>query len=410
MEFASLIKKYDESIISKLSLNWHQRKVFSQLKNCRTAALGGHLYVCENCGETMILYNSCRNRNCPVCQGNKRNQWIEKQCADLLNISYSHVIFTIPDVLNNLFLAYPKQLNNILFRCSWQTLKVFFRDEKFLGGKGGMTSILHTWGQTLALHPHAHCIVPAAGLDDNGNFIIGKTKNKFLFPVKALSKVFRAKFVAELTKLEKEGILQIPKITRCLMFRKNWVVFSSPTSRKSQTIVNYLGRYTYRAAIAESRIISDENGKISFSYKNYKTQQSNQIMKLSAEEFFRRYAMHIFPYGFVRIRHYGVMSNSCKKQFVEKGTAAVGLSQNDSIDKTELNDKSSDNQLISSSTKSLIIVCPKCKKGLLRELCPTPRICTETAILAVNSQSGEIIYRSRDGPYDDNAIVLIVEI
>jgi len=404
MEFRNLLVKYQQEI-STLNLSTHQRKVLTELEKCRTSALGGHFYVCESCGEKMVLYNSCRNRNCPVCQGNKRKQWVEKQSMNLLNIPYSHIIFTVPDSLNGLFLKEHRILNTILFQSSWQTLKIFFKDNRFLGANGGATSILHTWGQTMSLHPHVHCIVPLAGLDDSGNFVVNRKKTKYVFPVKALSVVFRAKFAAQLTALEKEGRIKISANVRKLMFHKKWVVFSSPSSQKAQTIVNYLGRYTYRTAIAQSRIIGVENNEVAFRYKNYKTKNYNQIMKLPVKEFLRRYAMHIFPYRFVRIRHYGVMNNRNKKKFTEIGIKAVGLSTKIG-QTTNLEEQPEFDELEKTNKAKIRIICPKCKKGFLRELCPVPIFDIKRNLVIVEIETGEIVYQIRAGPINSEDFVL----
>ena len=404
MEISKLLSKY-ESVIGKLLLSEHQRQVLSDIKNCRTGHFGAHLYICQKCGTTHLLNNSCRNRNCPVCQGNKRRKWVEKQCSDLLNIPYYHVVFTVPEILNPLFLFRPKILYSILFSSVWQTIKIFFKDEKFFGGKGGMLSVLHTWGQTLVLHPHLHCIIPGAGIDKNGNFAIIKGKDKYLFPVKALGKVFRAKFAAELTRQAKIHTFVIPQGIRCLMFTKNWVVFCKRPFANPQAVVAYLGRYTYRSAISESRILSENEGTITFSYKDYRNNGVKATMDLPVGEFFRRYALHILPKKFIKIRHYGILSNSSRKAFVVKGALSVGKFENKPA---TISNETGDTQNISEIAGSKQIRCPACKTGTLTKIASINYLDYSREFQIINENTGEILlHHSRAGPQGDLVTLLV---
>ena len=404
MEISKLLSKY-ESVVEKLHLTAHQRQVLSDIKNCRTGHFGAHLYFCPNCGKTHLLNNSCRNRNCPVCQGNKRRKWVEKQCSDLLNMPYYHVVFTVPEILNPLFLFQPKILYSVLFTSVWQTIKMFFKDEKFFGGKGGMLSVLHTWGQTLVLHPHLHCIIPGAGIDKNGNFAIIKGKDKYLFPVKALGKVFRAKFAAELTSEAKINGFDIPPAIRCFMFTKNWVVFCKRPFGNPKAVVAYLGRYTYRSAISENRIISEKDGIITFSYKDYRNKEVRANMDLPVGEFFRRYALHILPKKFIKIRHYGILSNSSRKAFVEKGALIVGKFENKPVitpDETGVTENPSE-YVVSNQIR-----CPACKTGILIKIASINSLQYFRGFQGINENTGEILlHHSRAGPEEDLVILLV---
>ncbi len=286
-----------------------QLKVMSAIESCRTVALGGHVLRCEDCSHIDIAYNSCRNRHCPKCQGNEREKWIQAREEELLPVPYFHVVFTLPDTLNQLCLYKDKEVYNILFQSAWSVLNTFGHGHKWLGAQTGMIAILHTWGQTLSLHPHLHCIVPGGGLTKQGKWRTAKTNGKYLFPVKAMSKVFRGKFIALLKeRLPKEMHTELVNE----LYKNNWVVFAKRPFKEPESVIEYLGRYTHKIAISNHRIKNIEDGKVSFSYKDYKQAAVKKEMTLDASEFIRRFAMHILPKGFVRIRHYGVLSSTSK--------------------------------------------------------------------------------------------------
>jgi hypothetical protein len=267
--------------------------------------LGGHVDACTKCGTLRVSYNSCRNRHCPKCQGSKREEWIQARNSELLPVPYFHVVFTLPEELNALSLRHPKEVYGILFKSVWETLRQFGANEHVTTG---MISVLHTWGQTLSFHPHLHCIVPGGGIDKNGKWKNIRTDGKFLFPVKALSKVFRAKYVAH---LRKTGIATQADINP--LFSKRWVVYAKRPFAHPSHVVEYLGRYTHKVAISNNRIISYQNNKVCFSYKDYRHGGVKKEMELEDTEFIRRFAQHILSSGFVRIRHYGILSSTAKK-------------------------------------------------------------------------------------------------
>lgn len=310
VELADVIKSvWDKPEVGEVKVNPWQLRTLRAIRDCRTSALGGHIDGCSSCGHLQISYNSCRNRHCPKCQGEKREEWINKRSGELLPVKYFHVVFTLPDSINQLALHSPKEIYDLLFKCAWQSIEDFSKDQKWVGGKMGMIGVLHTWGQNLSLHPHLHCIVPGIGIDKNGNFRKLKPNSKILFPVKAMSKVFRGKFCHELKK-------QFPEEYKPLadaLYKQSWVVFAKEPFGGPEQVIEYLGRYTHKIAISNSRILSLQNGKVRFRYKDYRDESKNKVMELEAGEIVRRFAQHILPKGFVRIRHYGILSSTWKR-------------------------------------------------------------------------------------------------
>lgn len=304
-----------EGKIDYKSLNPKQKKVVKDIKECKTGILGMNKDVCECCGHTEIHYNSCKNVNCPNCQAYDREVWIHKESRFTLNVNYFHVVFTIPSELNTLVLIDPKLLYNILFETSSKTLKELSADKKYLGAKIGFTSVLHTWGQNVSLHPHIHCIIPGGGMDSLGRW--KPSKKKFFLPVKVLSEVFRGKFLEQLkksfdtSKLDNKNQLQ-EIIDVC--YEKQWVVYTKKPMKSAKHVIRYLGRYTHRIAISNARIIKYEDNKVTFKFKDYKDNNKLKDMTLDDTEFFRRFMLHILPKGFMKIRHYGFLGNKNKEE------------------------------------------------------------------------------------------------
>lgn len=317
----------------------HQQKTLRALSMCRTAALGGHIDACNECGHISISYNSCRNRHCPKCQGHKREEWIGNREADLLPCTYYHVVFTLPEELNALAIHKPGEVYDMLFKAAWATLNQFGRTE---GIQMGMIGVLHTWGQTLSLHPHLHCMVPGGGMDAHGKWKKQLRSNKYLFPVKALGKVFRAKFISALRSqsLSDQSLYDT-------LFRKDWVVYAKRPFGGPEQVIEYLGRYTHKVAISNHRIIAVDNTATIFSYKDYRDGGKTKQMQLGNEEFVRRFSMHILPKRFVRIRHYGILSSSWKRGKLQ------GLQRQLKVERPE------------SNHKTMLRKCPCCKTGRL---------------------------------------------
>jgi len=310
-EVADILRKCWLRVQAQAGINSWQLRTLGAIMRCRTAAMGGHTNACSDCGLLRISYNSCRNRHCPKCQGKQREQWLGKREAELLPVPYFHVVFTLPDLLNPVCLYQPKAVYDTLFEAAWETLLVFAQDKKHLGAKPGMIAVLHTWGQTLSLHPHLHCIVPAGGLSKAGYWKKAKTQGKFLFPVKAMSKVFRAKYIEKL-KLR----ITLDKQLVNALFKKPWVVFAKRPFGSPQVVLEYLGRYTHKIAISNHRLTAIDDDTVSFSYKDYRQGAKKQLMTLPEMEFIRRFAQHILPRGLVRIRHYGILSGTGKTKAI----------------------------------------------------------------------------------------------
>jgi len=336
--------------LSHLSFtSWHLRTLHA-LRKCRTLELGGHIDKCNCCNNIHISYNSCRNRHCPQCQGHKREEWIAAREKEILPVPYFHVVFTLPHELNPTVLKHPSVIYKFLFKAAWDTLNTFGKKE--LQAQIGMIAVLHTWGQNLSLHPHLHCIVPAGGAITSGKWKHAKFKRKFLFPVKALSKMFRAKFVHLLRK----SPLKIDQSLYDILFSKKWVIYAKKPFGKPQHVIEYLGRYSHKVAISNHRILEVNKFKniVKFSAKNYRNGGKNTIIQLSTIDFIRRFQLHILPKGFTRMRHYGCLSSSWKKDKLPKIQAQLSGS---TFIVSQLNKPQ--------KLSSLLRKCPKCKKGTL---------------------------------------------
>jgi hypothetical protein len=341
-EVADVINKWWHKVEGS-SLNKWQIRTICALKDCRTVSLGGHVDGCNSCGHIQISYNSCRNRHCPKCQGHKRQQWIEARETELLPVPYFHVVFTLPDILNSLALYKPKIVYDTLFEAAWKTIEAFTSK----GNKAGMISILHTWGQNLSLHPHIHCIIPGGFVDRYGAWKLSKTKGKFLYPVKAMSKVYRAKYVA----LLRASDIEVEQATYDAIFKKEWVVYAKRPFGSPKSVVEYLGRYTHKIAISNHRILNVADDIVTISYKDYRSGGQQKTMTISHCEFIRRFVQHILPKRFVRIRHYGILSSTWKrsKLFILQASLA----------------KEHKTQPFAKSKSTLLKRCPCCKTGQL---------------------------------------------
>jgi len=307
-ELATIIHRYQQSFLQLHPQSYQRLRTLDAIARCRTASLGGHSCQCNNCGSVKYFYNSCRNRHCPKCQAVNRERWIMQREAELLPVAYYHIVFTLPHELNDLAKSHSKQLYNALFYAGWNTIKTLSKDPKYIGAKTGMVAILHTWGQQLWLHPHLHCIVPGGGITTKGKWKHAKNKGKYLFPQKAMAKMYRAKFVAH---LRGSGVV-IPQSVGKAIFSKEWIVYANQPFGSPKTVVEYLGRYTHKIAISNHRLIDIENNQVRFKYKDYKKGAKKFIAVLSATEFLRRFCLHILPKGFIRMRHYGILASKNK--------------------------------------------------------------------------------------------------
>jgi hypothetical protein len=311
-ELAQVIDRFGSSFVQTHSPNTYVQRIVRAIQHCRTSVLGGHKDRCDECGHIRISYNSCRNRHCPKCQNTHREAWIENRKNDLLPVPYFHVVFTVPDTLNRLFLFNPTGMYKLLFKSAWQTIEQFSWTN--LHFQTAMISILHTWGQNLSLHPHLHCIVPGGGLDVKGNWKTVKISSNgkaFLFPVENLSGVFRGKFIHELQKMHHQEKSFIRDL-----YKTKWVVYAKEPFGGPDQVVEYLGRYTHKTAISNHRILSIDDTGVRFKYRDYRDNQQKQ-MTLSGTEFLRRFCQHILPRGFVRIRHFGLLAAKNRPQLRE---------------------------------------------------------------------------------------------
>ena len=307
-EVADVINSHWQEVVCASHFNGWQLRTLDALRRCRTASLGGHVDLCTSCGHIRISYNSCRNRHCPKCQQIQRERWIQAREAELLPATYFHVVFTLPEALNKLCLYEPSKIYKLLFDTAWSVIKDFAQDEKHLGAEAGMISILHSWGQNLSLHPHLHCIVPGGGLTKAGFWKYARSNGKFLFPVKAMSQVFRARFVAALRSLFKG----LEPVFFNDLFSKPWVVYAKRPFGGPKQVIEYIGRYTHKIAISNHRLVMVNHEGVTFKYKDYRDQAKQKLMTLKPAQFIRRFALHILPRGFMRIRHYGILSSSRK--------------------------------------------------------------------------------------------------
>jgi predicted Zn-ribbon and HTH transcriptional regulator len=333
VELADIFRAYGESYRRNHPLPVSHLKVIEAVERCRTAALGGHLEQCNTCGYERPAYNSCRNRHCPKCQSLAKVKWLDKQKSELLPTGYFHLVFTLPHELNPLILVNKKPLINILFQSVWQTLAQFA--QRGLGGTPGITTVLHTWDQSLLDHFHLHCLVPAGVLSFDRNRWVS-ARQDFLFPVKALSVVFRGKFLDLLQKSFDQNKLlfvgQIVPLAEADAFnglmnglrKKPWVVYAKKPFGSPAHVLDYLGRYTHRVALSNNRICSVHNGEVTFAYRDRKNQDRRKLMTLDAEEFIRRFLLHVIPKGFMRVRHYGFLANH-SKDCLSKCRQLIGL-------------------------------------------------------------------------------------
>jgi Putative transposase/Transposase zinc-binding domain len=329
VEVADIFRARGNDFIDQHSLSIQQLKAIRAITRCRTAELGGHVDVCPQCGgDPAISYNSCRNRHCNKCQSHARERWIEARKQELLNTRYFHVVFTLPHELQALVLQNQAELYNLLFRTVAETLREVARNPKHLGAEIGFFSILHTWGQNLLFHPHLYCVIPGGGIAPDKNRWI-HPQYPFFLPVKVLSKVFRGKFVAALRRLHLKNRLTCAGSIKHLaelkyfstflrtLFRKDWVVYAKPAFGGPDQVVRYLGRYTHRVAISNHRLISFDGQAVTFRWRDYACGNKQKLMTVSAEEFMRRFLLHILPKGFVRIRHFGVLANFRRSELID---------------------------------------------------------------------------------------------
>jgi len=326
-ELADVFRTHQSDFLARWDsvLSPQQRKALRDIRDCRTAALGGRVHQCDQCGHCVILYNSCRNRHCPKCQAAARAQWLAERDAELLPVEYFHVVFTLPQQIASLALQNGRRIYSILFRAVAETLLTIAADPQHLGAAVGFLAVLHTWGQKLHLHPHIHCVVPGGGISpDNSRWI--SCRKSFFLPVKVLSSFFRKRFLIHLRKAFQKGKLQfhgeMESLAQPAAFEAlcqnaaqvKWVVYAKRPFGGPEQVLKYLARYTHRVAISNQRLLALADGRVTFEWKDYAAGNQTQTMTLEAVEFIRRFLLHVLPTGFVHIRHFGFLANRKRKE------------------------------------------------------------------------------------------------
>ena len=316
-----IFNTYGDDFLNNHNLSSQQLKVFNDIRNCGTDNLGFHICECKECGEKYFGYNSCRNRHCPMCQNYHREKWIQNESSYLLDTNYFHIVTTVPSELNKIFLFNKKICYNILFKATSESILTLSKDHKWLGAEVGITSVLHTWGQTLEFHPHIHSIVTGGGLVNNKWVSCDKD---YLFEVQVLGSLFRGKFLSFLKHefdnlVLDDGLKDFKSFNKFLepLYKKTWITYIEPPKGKPENVIEYIGRYSFRVAISNDRIKNVKNGYVTFEYKDYKDNSKIKEMTITADEFIRRFLLHVLPNNFTKIKHYGLLSNRNKKSKIK---------------------------------------------------------------------------------------------
>jgi len=394
-EVADVFRRYGETYRNNhgASLSQVQRRVMTAIEVCRTAALGGHLERCDQCEYERNCFNSCRDRHCPKCQSLARAKWIEDRQAELLEVGYFHVVFTVPQEIAAIAYQNKDLVLGILFRVTAETLKTIAADPKHLGAEIGFFAVLHTWGQNLQFHPHLHCVVPGGGLTPDGRWI--SCRPDFFLPVRVSSKLFRRLFLEALRTEFDAGQLkffhaleplhepaafgrQLAKLKAC-----DWVVYAKQPFAGPQQVLDYVGRYTHRVALSNNRLLDIEGDQIQFKWKDYRNGDQVKTMTLSSDEFIRRFLMHVMPSGFHRIRYYGFLGNRYRNQKLAECRRLLGMQRADhqtEMPKAEKEYRERYEQLTGRS----LFQCPHCKQGTMVKIAILPKA-VSTPVRSVNS-------------------------
>jgi hypothetical protein len=375
IEVADIFRRYGEAYRNEHdgSLSTAQRRVMSAIEVCRTAALGGHVEECDNdnCGHQRISYNSCRNRHCTKCQSLARAEWIEERQSELLDCEYFHIVFTVPEEIATIAYQNKEVVYSILFRAAAETLRTIAADPKHLGAEIGFFAVLHTWGQNLLHHPHLHFVVAGGGLAPERNHWIS-CRPGFFLPVRVLSRLFRRLFLKSLQKEFDSGKLKFFSSLEALQDRKSflrylaparkaeWVVYAKPPFAGPQQVLDYVGRYTHRVALSNDRLLDMENGEVRFRWKDYRDNNRQKTMTLTADEFIRRFLLHVLPHGFQRIRYYGFLGNRYRKQKLARCRLLLGMPDNDTQDSEPSSDYRDRYEKL---TGLSLWECPICHQG-----------------------------------------------
>jgi hypothetical protein len=375
LEVAAVLRRYGEAYRQQhgASLSTAQRRVLTAIEVCRTAALGGHTEQCDRCGHKRIWYNSCRNRHCTTCQSLARAAWVERRRCEILGTQYFHVVFTMPEKMAAIAYQNKEVVYGILFRAAAETLSTIAADPKYLGAEIGFFAVLHTWGQNLLYHPHLHCVVAGGGLSPDGTRWVS-CRPGFFLPVRVLSHLFRRLFLEYLQKAFDSGQLRFFSSLQALQDRQafsghlatvrkaEWVVYAKPPFAGPQQVVDYVGRYTHRIAISNNRLVDIEDGHVRFNWRDYRHNNQRKTMTLSAEEFIRRFLLHVLPNGFQRIRYYGFLGNRYRLQKLARCRQLLGMaSPQETSSESELPEDYRDRY--EKLTGCSLRECPVCHQG-----------------------------------------------
>jgi hypothetical protein len=382
LEVADVFRRYGEAYRQEhgASLSVAQRRVMTAIEVCRTAVLGGHLEQCDHCGHQRNAYNSCSNRHCPKCQSLARAQWLEARQSELLDTQYFHVVFTLPEQIATIAYQNKRELYGILFRAAAETLRTIAADPKHLGAEIGFFAVLHTWGQNLLHHPHLHCVVPGGGLSPDGTAWIACQAGFFL-SVRVLSRLFRRLFLEYLVKAFDAGKLEFFSSLESFRDRSSfldylaplreaeWVVYAKQPFAGPKQVLDYVGRYTHRVAISNNRLLDIAEGKVTFRYKDYRHDAQQKTMTLRAEEFIRRFLLHVLPEGFQRIRYYGFLANRYRDEKLTRCRELLGMAAPEATASEVSKDYSERYEKL---TGSSLWECPVCHQGrmLVIEILP----------------------------------------
>jgi hypothetical protein len=386
LEVADIFRRYGQAYRDKhgASMSTAQRRVMAAIEICRTAALGGQIEQCDACGEQRICYRSCRNRHCPKCQSLARADWIEHRQAELLNCEYFHIVFTVPDKIAAIAYQNKEVVYNILFQATAETLRTIAADPKHLGAEIGFFAVLHSWGSALLHHPHLHCVVPGGGPSPDGTRWV-HCKPGFFLHVRVLSLLFRRLFLEQLQLAFDSGKLQFFTALENIQDRRafvrylaapkkvKWVVYAKRPFAGPKQVLDYVGRYTHRVAISNSRLLEIEAGQVSFAYKDYRNRGQPKTMKLSAEEFIRRFLLHALPHRLHRIRYYGFCGNRNRQEKLTLCRQLLGMTiPQTSPESSEVQDYRDRSEALTGTSLRL---CPVCRRGhmVLIETLPARR-------------------------------------
>jgi hypothetical protein len=361
------------------SLSTARRRAMRAIELCRTAPLGGHAERCDECGHQRIAYNSCRNRNCPKCQGLARAKWLEDRQAELLDVPYFHVVFTVPDEIAAIAFQNQTVVYDILFRAASETLRTIAADPKHLGAEIGFLAVLHTWGQNLLHHPHLHCLVPGGGIAPDGRSWIA-CRPGFFLPVRVLSRMFRGLFLHHLTQAFAGGKLNFFSVHRHLhepaafrrylapVHRTEWVVYAKRPFAGPAQVLDYVGRYTHRVAISNNRLVSMDNDKVRFRWRDYRDGNRQKTMTLQGGEFIRRFLVHVLPDGFRRIRYYGFLGNCHRAQKLALCRELLGM-----VPTARADPPADYRDRFETLTGQSLRACPHCQTGVMAVISCIPR-------------------------------------